>query len=99
MDWRSSPCIKATDEASGSPVPERTCSLRGQRVREEFEITISDNVDQYLGGQVERLSDGSVKLMQPKLLSIVHQDCRLPGLRFPDEVICNQGCLSFIYGS
>jgi hypothetical protein len=37
-------------------------------LRKKFEITVSDDVDQYLGVQMVRLSAGSVKLTQPKLL-------------------------------
>lgn len=37
-------------------------------LREVFEITVSDNVDQYLGVSMTTLPDGSVKLTQPKQL-------------------------------
>jgi hypothetical protein len=47
-------------------------------LRKEFEITVSDNVDQYLGVQMDRLSDGSVKLTQPKLLAQLFEEFK-PG--------------------
>ena len=43
-------------------------------LRKEFEITVSDNVEQYLGVQMERLCDGSVKLTQPKLLAQIFEE-------------------------
>jgi hypothetical protein len=43
-------------------------------LRKEFEITVSEDVDQYLGVQMVRLSDGSVKLTQPKLLAQLFEE-------------------------
>ena len=43
-------------------------------LRKEFEITVNDNVEQYLGVQMERLCDGSVKLTQPKLLAQIFEE-------------------------
>ena len=43
-------------------------------LRKEFEITVSDSVDQYLGVKMQRLSDGSVKLTQPKLLAQLFEE-------------------------
>jgi hypothetical protein len=53
-------------------------TLIQQILRKEFEITVSDNVNQYLGVQMERLSDGSVKLTQPKLLAQLFEEFK-PG--------------------
>jgi len=37
-------------------------------MRQDFQITVNDNADAYLGIHLEQLSDGSIKLTQPKLL-------------------------------
>lgn len=60
-------------------------------LKEVFEITVTPEVDSYLGIQLEKLSDGSVKLCQPKLLDqlLSEYNDRLTG-RTPDSPMRNE---------
>jgi len=43
-------------------------------MRQDFQITVNDNADAYLGIHLESLPDGSIKLTQPKLLRSLFQE-------------------------
>lgn len=58
--------------------------LRLQSVlQSKFDITINDNADSYLGIYLNNLKDGSVQLLQPKLLNTIFEEFPQKGTRRP----------------
>ena len=54
-----------------------------EMLKTKFEITVNEEIESYLGVNMEKLSDGSIKLTQPKLLQQLFDEYEahlLPGL-------------------